>query len=519
MGDSLTPARPFALDAAICTQALDARDARFDGVFFVGITTTRVYCRPVCPARVSYPDHRRFFNSAAAAEQAGFRPCLRCRPELAPGCAQVDAVPRLAQAAAERIAAGALNGRRVAELAADLGVTERHLRRVLEHEIGVSPVELALTHRLLLAKQLLTDTGLPVTRIAFASGFQSLRRFNDAFRERYRMPPGALRRDRRADDPPRAIRPADDPDLLRLTLAYRAPLDWDALLAALRDDALPGVERVDGRRYGRTVRLDAHSGAVFVEDARPRGSHVCVDVTPTLVPVLMPLLARLRRLLDLDAEPSVIDACLERGGLGHLVRQRPGLRTPGAMDGFEIALGVLLGRLEADVARRVVSEMGDPVDTGNAALTRLAPGAERLAAAGAEPLRALGVPPRAAAAIVAVARGVSTDTLRLEPGVDAAATQSALLKIDGIDDALATAIVVRALDWPDAFDASELALQRAAGAAGPSELRAQADRWRPWRAYAAGHLRLRSRPPRLGRAGGEAADPGHAPEPTYVLSR
>src|ERR687898_291367 len=182
------------LQADICQRAVHARDARFDGIFFVGITTTMVYCRPVCPARVSYPDRRRFFDSAAAAERAGYRPCLRCRPELAPGRALMDAVPRLARLAAQRIAAGALNGQSVADLARELGVSERHLRRALERELGGSPAELAQTHRLLLAKRLLADTSLPVTRIAFASGFQSLRRFNSVFRERYRLSPSALRR-------------------------------------------------------------------------------------------------------------------------------------------------------------------------------------------------------------------------------------------------------------------------------------------------------------------------------------
>src|SRR5919202_999380 len=220
------------LNAQICERALGARDARFDGIFFVGITTTRVYCRPVCPARVSYPDHRRFFESAASAERAGFRPCLRCRPELAPGRALCDAVPRLARAAAHRIGAGALNGRTVAELARELGVSERHLRRAMERELGVSPVELAQTHRLLLAKQLLTDTRLPVTRVAFASGFQSVRRFNALFRSRYRLNPQALR----SRGPRVEASSADD---ICLTLAYRPPLAWDAMLAFLKARATP----------------------------------------------------------------------------------------------------------------------------------------------------------------------------------------------------------------------------------------------------------------------------------------
>jgi AraC family transcriptional regulator, regulatory protein of adaptative response / DNA-3-methyladenine glycosylase II len=508
-------ARPLPLDPAMCARALDARDARFDGLFFVGITTTRVYCRPVCPARVSYPDHRRFFNTAAAAERAGYRPCLRCRPELAPGCALVDAVPRLAHAAAERIAAGALNGRRVAELAGELGVTERHLRRVLEHEIGVSPIELALTHRLLLAKRLLTDTDLPVTRIAFASGFQSLRRFNDAFREHYRMAPGALRRARRADDPPRAARDPGNGDLLRLTLAYRAPLDWDTLLATLRRDALPGAELFEGRRYGRTIRLAGTSGVVFVENGPAPAAHVTVDLSPALIPILMPLLARLRRLLDLDAEPSMIDGCLASAGLGAWVRQRPGVRVPGAFDGFEAALGILLHSAGAGLAGRVVEVLGDPLDGGAPGLSRLAPSARQVAAAGSGRLEELGVPRHAADAILAVARGVADASLRLEPGADVGATHQALLRIDGIDDASATAIVLRALDWPDAFCAGDHDLLRAAGAAGPDDLTARAEAWRPWRAYAASHLRLQASTPRPGRVERATAARPHAPEPSY----
>src|SRR5438093_1516673 len=265
--------------------AVDARDPRFDGVFFVGITTTRVYCRPVCPSRLAYGHHRRFFDSAAAAERAGFRPCLRCRPELAPGRTVVAALSRLAHAAAQRIAAGALNGRSVADLARGLGVSERHLRRALEREIGVSPLGLAQTHRLLLAKRLLVDTDLSVTRVAFASGFQSLRRFNASFREQYGMPPSAVRRKTIAASRPAAA--------LHLTLAYRPPLAWDALLDSLRPVAAPGVEVFAGRRYGRTVRIAGHSGVVFAEDAP--GNHVAVEVTPSLLPVLMPLIAGLRR--------------------------------------------------------------------------------------------------------------------------------------------------------------------------------------------------------------------------------
>src|SRR5439155_6520599 len=284
--------------------AVDARDPRFDGVFFVGITTTHVYCRPCCPSRLAYDRHRRFFDSAAAAERAGFRPCLRCRPELAPGrgATALAAVSRLAQLAAQKIAAGALNGRSVADLAAELGVSERHLRRALEREVRVSPLELAQTHRLLLAKRLIVDTDLPMTRVAYASGFQSLRRFNAVFRAQYHMPPSALRRVRRP--------PAPAQGSLRLTLAYRSPLAWAPLLWSL------GCE---GPRYDRVVEIEGHTGLVIVENS-PADSYLVAQIADSLVPVLMPLIAGLRRVFDLDAEPAVIGTYLAERGLAELVR-------------------------------------------------------------------------------------------------------------------------------------------------------------------------------------------------------
>jgi len=293
--------------------AVDARDQRFDGVFFVGITTTRIYCRPCCPSRLAYDRHRRFFDSAAAAERAGFRPCMRCRPELAPGrgATALAAVSRLAQVAAQRIAAGALNGRSVADLASELGVSERHLRRALEREVRVSPLALAQTHRLLLAKRLIVDTDLPMTRVAYASGFQSLRRFNTVFRAQYRMPPSALRRGRKLT--------AREDGSLRLTLAYRPPFAWESLAGALPREA--------------TISISGHSGVVAVEHARA-DAHLVVEISESLLPVLMPLIAGLRRVFDLDAEPAVIDAHLSAGGLGHLVARWPGVRVPGVLDGF-----------------------------------------------------------------------------------------------------------------------------------------------------------------------------------------
>ena len=460
----------LALDPAVCARALESRDPRFDGVFFVGIRTTMIYCRPICPSRLSRPDRRSFFATAAAAERHGYRPCLRCRPELAPGRAPVDAVSRVARAAAGRIAAGALNGGTVAELARELGVSERHLRRAMEREMGVAPADLAQTQRLLLAKRLLTDTALPVTQVAFASGFQSLRRFHAVFTDRYRMPPRALRAQR--------PRPADPPapeygDTVRLRLPYRPPFAWEALLERLALDACPGAEFVERARCGRTVSLDGCRGALFVRNS-PAGDYLIVEITVSLLPVLMPLLSRLHHRFDLDAEPGVVDAHLARAGLAALVRQTPGLRVPGAFDGFEAALRELLRDAHGGLgtAARVVAALGQPIATESPLLDRAWPDAERVARVGASGLSALGVPVARARSAADLARAVVRGSVRLEPGSEPGETVSALVSLAGIDAPLAEVIAARALHWPDAAPAAGRA----------------AEAWRPWRSYAAAHV-------------------------------
>ncbi len=496
-GSSVTATLEVAatLDPEICTRALDARDPRFDGLFFVGITSTRIYCRPICPARVSVPDHRRFFDSAASAEMAGFRPCLRCRPELAPGRGQTDAVSRLARNAAQCIEAGALNGHGVGHLASELGVSERHLRRALERELGVSPVELARTHRLLLAKRLLADTSLSVTRVAFASGFQSLRRFNAVFRERYRLSPSAVRRPLRESR--EGMRPPSDSvtgtDLVRLTLAYRPPMAWDSLLEQLRAESLPCVDCFEDGRYGRTVRIEGRTGVVFVANAEANRNQVVVDVSPSLLPVLMPLLSRLRNLFDLDAQPALVAQHLAASGLAELVERRPGVRVAGSLDGFEAAFRVLLREgVEQggnELAGRVMAELGEPLHTGFAGLICLAPSAEKVAGAGPAGLIRFGVPASAAGTLAALAREIATGHLKLEPHRDLTATYQALLAIEGMSKQSATTIVMRSLYWPDAFNPWDVTLQRATGESTAAGLTARAERWRPWRAYAAEHLR------------------------------
>lgn len=483
-------------DMEIYHQALNARDARFDGIFFVGITSTGIYCRPVCPAKVSYPNRRRFFNTAAAAEQAGYRPCLRCRPELAPGRAVLDAVPRLATIAAHRISAGALNGRGVPDLARELGVSERHLRRALEREIGVSPVELAQTCRLLLAKRLLAETSLPVTRIAFASGFQSLRRFNAIFRERYRMSPVALRRGIPAAESNRAHPSSEtERDYVRLSLAYRAPLDWPALMSFFQRGAIAGVETVTGRRYSRTVSLGGRSGTVIVENPRPGKEEIkpgqtqslTVAVSATLLPALMPLLVRIRQLFDLDAEPAVVDRGLVEGGLGSYVQRHPGLRIPGALDGFEAVLRVVVPH-----PGLVAESLGRRLENGTEELSVVLPDAARVAEAGPTRLVAVGIPLRPAEVLTGLARAMAEGRLRLEQGSDVAETREQLLAVDQVTEDLASNVIMRALPWPDAIPLSDPVLLKAAGVSTAQQLQAASERWRPWRAYAAHHIWLRS---------------------------
>jgi AraC family transcriptional regulator, regulatory protein of adaptative response / DNA-3-methyladenine glycosylase II len=373
----------------------------------------------------------------------------------------------------------------VRDLARELGVGERHLRRAMERELGVSPVELAQTHRLLLAKCLLTDTTLPVTRVAFASGFQSLRRFNSVFQERYRMSPSVLRqRPRAVAHPAVAAEPAGD--WVRLTLAYRPPLAWGRLLETIARDTPTGVGVVHGSRFGRTVALEGCRGVVFLEPA-PATAQINVDLSVSLLPALMPLLARLRHLLDLDAEPAVIDAHLAAAGLTALVEQQPGLRLPGAFDGFEVAARTLL---RSDLLRRVTRSLGEPLATGMRALDTLAPTADRVAGAGAPFLATLGVPTRRAEAITAVARAVADGRLRLEPGADVPTTLDVLTRVPGVGARTAETIIMRALHWPDAFSSTDASLQHAAGVTGARALLHIAERWRPWRGYAAAHLSL-----------------------------
>ncbi|HUQ05693.1 MAG TPA: AlkA N-terminal domain-containing protein [Kofleriaceae bacterium] len=466
--------------------AMRARDARFDGVFYVGVTTTGVYCRPICPARTPGADRCRFYTSAALAERDGFRACLRCRPELAPGNAPVDSVPALARAAARRIDAGYLNDHSVEQLADRLGVTDRHLRRALETQLGASPLELAQTRRLALAKQLLHDSRLGLAEIAFAAGFASVRRFNDAFRERFGRPPSALRK-----DVPSTAEPGD---AIVLRLDTRPPFDWPRVLAFLAARAIPGVEQVDATTYRRSVVLDGLSGWLEARLVPVRAAAVQLRVAASLAPKLMAVLARVRALFDLDAHPAAIAERLAADKrLAPSVKAHPGLRVPGAFDGWELALRAILGQQIAvsaatTLAGRLVARFGDANPGGLPGLDRVVPSPARVVEAGATEVATIGLPAQRARTIVALAEAVQAGTIDLSIGGDPEPTIAALCALPGIGPWTASYIAMRALAWPDAFLGGDLIVRRALDVTTARAAEERAERWRPWRAYAVLHL-------------------------------
>jgi AraC family transcriptional regulator of adaptative response / DNA-3-methyladenine glycosylase II len=472
------------LDASHCYEVVKARDARFDGLFFVGVSTTGVYCRPICRVRTPGRDRCSYFANAASAEAAGYRPCLRCRPELAPGAAPADAAQRVANMAVARIEAGALSGGSVEQLAAELGVSSRQLHRVVEAEYGVSPLALAQTQRLLLAKQLLTDTSLRVIDVAFGSGFSSVRQFNRLFREAYRLNPLGLRKQSAG----RAA--AGQPILLKL--GFRAPLAWPALIRFLAGRAGGRTEKVDGDSYLRTVRLGPHRGFVIAQPIGP--ALLGVQVSSSLLPVLPELRTRLRRLFDLESNPLVIDASLSRHPQlrGHLKRL-PGLRVPGAFSGFELALRAVLGqqitvKAATTIFGRFVETFGGKLTTPDADVDSFAPDAGEVAEASLQQLIDRGLTSRRAETVKALSRAVADGKLVLDPPVAGAAMRVALQEIPGIGPWTAEYVAMRALGDPDAFPHSDLGLLQAAALDKPAALLALAEAWRPFRAYAALHL-------------------------------
>jgi AraC family transcriptional regulator of adaptative response / DNA-3-methyladenine glycosylase II len=467
------------LDSNACFRAVRARDPRFDGRFYVGITSTQVYCRPICTARPANRSNMRFYSNAAAAEGAGFRPCLRCRPERAPGMAPVDAVSRLVAAAMAGIEEHALSSARVGDLAASLGISDRHLRRVTETQLGVSPIELAQTQRLLLAKRLLRETSLSQTDIAFASGFGSVRRFNALFKSRYGLSPRAIRG--------KGI----DADTLCVQLEFRPPLAWSHLLAYLRVRGIPGVEMADATHYRRTVSIGEAKGWIAVSMHDDRALNL--ELSPSLTPVIGAVIGRVKHLFDLGAAPDSVSMVLRQDEiLAPTVRRLPGLRVAGAFDGFELAVRAVLGQQvsikgASTIAGRWAQAFGEPIATPFPELNRLSPTAERTAGVSAEEIIALGMVGARARCLVGLAQAVAERRIVLAFASNVEEQIEHLMRLPGIGHWTANYIAMRALHWPDAFPTGDLVLMRAAQST-QKQLQQRSEAWRPWRAYAAHYL-------------------------------
>jgi AraC family transcriptional regulator of adaptative response / DNA-3-methyladenine glycosylase II len=538
MGDSLV------FDHHACYEGLLSHDARFDGRIFVGCTSTGIYCRPICRVRTPRKENCRFFPSAAAAEAQGFRPCLKCRPELAPGLAPTEASSRLARQAALLMEEDCLPEGSIEGLARTLGVTGRHLRRVFEREFGVSPVEYLQTRRLLLAKGLLTDTALPITQIALAAGFKSIRRFNDLFRERYRMTPGSFRKGNQ--DAQGGL------DSIRLHLGYRAPYEWGSILGFLGQRTIDGVETVRDGSYQRAVCIQdgiaARRGWLTVTDA-PSRSMLIVTVSAGLLPVLSRVLARVRGLFDLNCDPARVaqtlgamnalgigsalgappaaaslapggtpstSASLAPGGTPSTSAVPtvpeaataseasaiptaprpwlfvPGVRVPGCFDPFEMAVRAVLGqqvtvKAARTLAGRLVTAFGTEVQTPFEGITHAFCSPQAITALPGpieDALGPLGITGARARSIRALAAALQDGSIELSATTDAQRQMRALLELPGFGPWTVQYVALRALGWPDAFPHTDYGIKKALAPLSPREIEALSQSWRPWRSYA-----------------------------------
>ncbi len=468
------------LNSKSCYEALKSHDKRFDGRFFVAVKSTRIYCRNVCRVKLPKEINCTFYINAAQAEKAGYRPCLRCRPELAPGSSQADSVSKLAGAIVARLEEtdSEISSSSLEELADEFKISSRHLRRVIESEFGVSPVELLQTKRLLLAKRLLTDTNMSVTQIAMASGFNSIRRFNALFQERYRLKPTELRKEGQLKVQ----------DRLECLLRYQAPYDYLSILKFLKMRCFKGIEHVDLESgiYMRTVRIGEHKGWIQVEN-QFEDALLKVTMSSSLAPVMPKVIFRVKRLFDVSASINDIET-----HLGKLVKIK-GLRVPGAFDGFEMVTRVILGQqvsvsAATTLSGRLANAFSEKFETPFKELTHLPLDAGTISGARLDDICKLGIVTARATAIKQIAQMVNEQKLSLEPSGDIEEILTQLKNIKGIGDWTAQVIAMRALAHPDAFPAGDLGIKKALGLTNNKELDIISNEWRPWRAYACMHL-------------------------------
>jgi AraC family transcriptional regulator, regulatory protein of adaptative response / DNA-3-methyladenine glycosylase II len=479
------------LDFDACYRAMATRDARFDGRLFVAVRTTGVYCRPICPAPNPRRENVTFYPTASAAQEAGYRPCLRCRPESSPDLAVWRGTSNTVSRALALIGEGALDDEAVDALAERLGVGERQLRRLFKQHLGASPIAVTQTRRVLFAKQLIVETQMPLAEVALASGFGSVRRFNATFHALYDRPPRELRR-ANARDVDRSAAAG-----ITLNLPYAPPYDWSAIIGFLATRAITGIECIDSTaRYQRTVALDGAQGVVSVEP-NDRGNSLRARIRFPRIESIATIVSRVRRVFDLSADPRAIGEHLSTDPLlTPLIARRPGLRVPGAWDGFEVAIRAVLGQQITVVAARklaakLVATFGDPLaSSGDARLTHTFPTPAKLAASD---MRQLGMPSARALALASVSAAAGADPRLFSPSETLEDAIIRLRSLRGIGEWTAQYIAMRALREPDALPAADIGLMRALaqpGGARPNvaAVLARAEPWRPWRAYAVQHL-------------------------------
>jgi len=488
-------------DVDLYYRAVQSRDSRFDGWFYTAVTSTGIYCRPSCPAVTPKRSNVRFFPSAAAAQSAGFRACKRCRPDATPGSPDWNLRADLVGRAMRLIGDGVVDREGVAGLARRLGFSERHLHRQLVAEVGAGPIAVARAQRAQTARVLLETTDLPVTDVAFAAGFASVRQFNDTVREVFAVTPTELRRSRRdgaadaaADRQPAAGR-ATTTGAISVRLPYRRPIDLDAAFEFLAVRAVPGVEEWAGGAYRRTLALPRGVGIVELSAGPPGGGHVRCVLRLSEVRDLPAATQRARRLLDLDADPQAVAEALGADPLlGPIVAVSPGRRVPGHVDGAELAVRAVLGQqVSVPAARtltsRLVARYGTPLDAASGGLTHVFPAPSVLADAD---FADLGMPGSRRRALAALSAALADGRLVVDPGADRAELHRLLLELPGVGPWTASYVALRALGDPDVFLPADAgvrqALTRLGLPADPAAAAALAQRWRPWRSYALFHL-------------------------------
>ncbi|HEX3319486.1 MAG TPA: AlkA N-terminal domain-containing protein [Terriglobales bacterium] len=473
----------MALDWKTCSQARLSRDVRFDGKFYIAVLTSGVYCRPICPARTAKEDNVRYFETAVGAEEAGFRPCLRCRPECSPGTPAWCGTSNTVSRALRLIEESGLENGGVEVLAERLGIGSRHLRRLFLIHLGATPNSVAQTRRMQFAKKLVDETRLPFSEVAFASGFGSVRRFNAAMRKMYSRTPRQIRNLARHN----SAKAEDNQYVFRLR--FRPPYQWDILLNFLRARAMPGVEGVTGNSYRRTFALQGHSGWFEISPDQS-GAALLARIQCGNPQLLFAIVERIRSMFDLNADWTLIARCLGTDpALRQSIRRAPGLRVPGCWDGFELAVRAILGqqvtvRGATTIAGRLVRAFGTEISC-TTGLTHLFPEPGRLSDA---KLESIGLTAARAETIRALARDVRKGDIRFHGVIDTTAFLDKLCQIPGIGNWTAQYVAMRALREPDAFPTGDLGLLHSLGSASHRELSQRSEPWRPWRAYAAMYL-------------------------------